>query len=1081
MSIQNDKNSVQPSETYQTIQNILRGKDSEVQIDIGENILHYYDNYTYHIKFYMVEQGAAQKYMDERRSLNNTTFENMSLVCEKLKAVKKKSIIIAETGKTEDIIINSLTLDTITSVPNRGISTTAEATLTLTEIGGCSLINKITYASHYLGQESYVKSIYFIDLWFSGYVNKGYSKKTIEEKIPFTRYRFNNNYDVSDGKNEEEFLTFAMIPCDVKTKQDGLNTVYTFKLVGLNFNLHTPSVSLSNMEKLTIEKGSTFKSTIDDFEKKLNKSLKETLLPGARDIYGNNPVVHFNIVDNSGNELASKTVNDSEGNENQSGNSYEGSNATNIISNNSSSVNPKPNSEKSSDSDGSPSKSKIDFNIDKTDNISTAINKLWNLFHPLSGCIPLVNITQTNVSSGSSGTNSSSGASTSGAANSVSTITTNDSKIADFNMVYSKYEVDINIKKIPGLEIRKRGMKKNANPYWTETIIEEQREVLKGLSAENAIKRRYYNNYTGENIDILNYTEDDDTMWYLNTSLGEQELITSNKKNIISDDEKKSSEKEKKYSESYSINESTTINDLWDNKGNIDVIKTVRNGAIGPINIFEPQKTNISYGETKEDDANAKKTSNDESQSIARIGAANFFSHAQKIKLKVSIIGDPYWLEFGSEMRESQFSDSFPHVIFVANTPYKLDKRDNYVQDKFMTWASLYKIIKIKSHFEGGKFTQDIEGVIAPSFVFKDNFKSQKPEKAENSVAGVSVTNENVQIQSLDPLSVLKEKNNEEQSSLYRKIVGLTERSTASNNGEDVLLMSENEPLKYYFDNKTNEYVVVYAPLFKYGEHSRLSLDKYDVKMIDGKLIATNKETNEMISFNSLTKIDPNVYSDKNEYSLAVNADKNGNVDGKIYSYSMTSNGDVEIRINNGSGVYTFDKSIYDVDIVKTDGDKATLKIMNKNYGKTYLLNGATNFDTTVINDYKNENNPVLFYGMNDTIVVKNLSNDSSKIYALGNYDEDGTKSSFNHSYSIYAEVKMGDGTTTRCYSENDLKNVIGSKTYSNISINKETYGKNDIENLVSYDKLIEGEKLNMAFRSVNNLNVKEQTHNNVN
>ena len=1092
-SVNNETTQNNGGDTYQTIQNILRGKDESVKLNIGENILHDYDNYNYHIKFYMTEQGEAQKYMDKRRSLNNNSYENMSDIYSLLKSIKQKSVIIAETGKTEDIIIDSMTIDTITSTPVRGISTTAELTLNITEIGGCSLINKITYASKCLGQESYVKSVYFVDLWFSGYTNKGYTKKTIEEKIPFTaqRHGISKTNDSMSKTDEEEFLTFAMIPSDVKVKQNGLNTQYTFKMVGLNFNLHIPSVSTTNMEKLEIKKGGTFKTTVEDFEKKLNEALKETLTKGAKEIYGNEEIVKFNIIDDSEKKPADKSITETESNENSPQNvgtqNVGTQNSTQIINSvtnmGSNGEGQQPITQNSSESDGGTSKTKSDFAIDRSDNISTAITKIWNIFHPLSGCIPFIDITQTSVSGNGSNGESSSESSTTASGDSVGS-----SKKAELNMLYPKYMVDIHIKEFPGLEIRKKGMTKNAKPAWTETIIEEQKAVLEGLSKENAIKRRYFNNYTGKNYDVLDYTENDDTLWYLNTSIGEQNLIIGNKKNVSSKDENKNESQEKTDQENNVFKPGQTINDLWDMRGsNGEVIDVIRNGAVGPTNIFEPQKNNTQFGENKEEETKSKNDAEDEKQSIARIGAENFFSKAQKIQLKATIIGDPYWLEFGSEMRGTFFSNAFPHVIFVANTPYKLDKKDNYVQDPSMIWASLYRVLKIKSKFESGKFTQEIEGVIAPSFVFKDNFKSYREEKADTSVASVADTNteQDIKLQG-DDISIVTSKEEEIQKGFL--MPDMVKKEIVKVNGEDKLQFTNSVALKYYYDNKNNRIVFMDEWNKNNGEYASMPLDKYDVVESNGTIVAIDKETGTRYVYDTIIgKINPNAYgySSVGGVVLSSSADSSGIINDKNISLLQNSDGSVSVY-RNDANVGLLPKNMYNVETIGS-GETVSYKVTNKNTGQTVLLKDVENSNHKVVKSFessetntKDNINYVVGFNDNleDTMVVYDSSKESTKLIQLGHFDRDGSKSSFVHDYSQYAEVTTNSGKKVKCYSEEELKEAMKYDKSSNVVIKREFHDDGLTVQLGEYNNMIEKERLDNAYSVVNKGN--KAVHNDV-
>ena len=1067
--------------TSHRIQNILNGIDEEVQLNVSQNIMHEYDNPNYHIKFYMVDQDAAHTYMRDRRELNNTSKVSRAIID---KIHNNGSIIIAETGKTEDIIIESMTVETITSVPGRGISTTAEITLKLKELGGCSLINKITYASKKLGQDSYVLSYYFIDLWFSGYKNYEYQTKTIEERIPFISNSLGTDGDgTNDNDSSGEFLTYAMIISEMKTEKEGLNTNYTIKMVGTNFNLQIPNISTINMEKLKIEKGGTFKDTIGNLEEKLNETLKGNLNSEAKKIYEGKDIIEFNIINNSKNERAddiSKTEESNIPNVDNKEIIKTNQDATKQVQPNGKGQ--QPTKTESSQQQGTAAKTDKDFNLDETDNIYTAVNKIWNVLEPMSGHIPVVNIYQIALDGG---------------------------KVENrYNMLYPQYIVDIEILEYPGLEMRKEGMKKDANPTWSERILDEQLEILKSLSKYNSLKRRYYNQYSGQNIDVLDITEKDDTMWYMNVSTGEEKLVSENSPNSSQNSKNDSTERtevkdEVDKSDITKSNTQLTINDLWYEgiKNGLKIEDTIRTGAIGFVNIFEPQDSNNPTGNEKQEDVNAKKTGEDELQAIARIGAENFFSSAQKIELKLKIIGDPYWLEFGSEMRGNIFCNAFPHVIFVYDVPHKLDEQDNYIRDEKMKWATLYKVLNIKSHFDNGSFTQDITGVVCPSFVFKENFKSAPiHQKADETVqAGVSTADSNkTDVMEINANEYIKTKDD-----FFTDVK--IEYSEDQDKNPHVGFINEDK-MEYYID-KNGNMILIDRDLTLGGMKQDLAVvdkSKYDWQIYGNILIITNRETGEYIKYTKFEKIDPldNSSDRGNETYLWNVSDGNGNIDGKDLIYHKNANGDYDIyaKDENGKSVKVSDLN-YGYNVIETvnaDGS-VDINVENKKTGKVYNVKGIKDGSYDIVESVKATANGTfadnsvgllrnkVIYDVNasddspnkNVLIVDSMVENKTTPIRLGHFEEDG------YHKSRYAEVTTPDGKTVECYSVKYFDEAISGNvkyTFTIKELTRKAWGFDETKNIMTYNAAINDTTIAEASKRVieqehTKLNYKRVTH----
>lgn len=1000
------------------------------QVPVGENVLLNYDNYTYHIKFYMPNEKQAREYMNERVSLNNVPFETVE---NKLSPIKNNHIVIAETGKTEDIIINSLRIKTVSSTPHRGISTTAEITLELTELGGSSLVNKIEVASKKMGNESYVKALYCLDLWFSGYNNKDYQKSgVVDNKIPFVQ--MGNGTEPSN--NDGQYLTYVVMATKVDTKNDGLNTKYTFKLVGKNFNLQTTDLLPNNMtEKLDLKKGVNFSTVIQkELKPKFNNLLRDRLNKEAKEVYKDKDIIDFIIDGSKIKDDSSKNAFSGElkGQEVQQGNSSSNnSQQPSTVSANDSNTNPAPTNKTSSEQNGPAIENDNYFNLNSSDNISTIINKIWMVFDPLSGVVPLVDIHQVPLNGSSNGSNESTNGDedeSSGGGVVETSGTTSGQKESANNLAYPKYIVTIQMKEIPGLKAYKEGMKKDANPAWTKYITHIQAEYLKGFVEENSIKRRYYNRYCGKSVDVLNYKQSDDQMWFLNISLGEENLITES-------DKKDENSTESNNSSSTPTNVGImTVNEVWDeyvtNNGNVSKSKlnmpydVQPKAGIGFINIFKTQEETKIHGDgNKQEEANApkKQSEKDVKISIARVGAENFFSHGQKLKLELEIIGDPYWLEFGSEFRGSVLSEHFPHVIMVAQSPYKLDKNDEYVQDKSMEFAQLYRILSITSNFVDGKFTQTLNGVVATMFIYVDNINSKNTfEKANKTVQSNQTTNTN---KTDVPTSIVANeteilKNVDPIGDLIYSLTGSSvEDGVIIVNGQKVNAKIIKLGLDYYIDEKTNEIVFIRDSGFGENSQEMGRYNKNDVIIMPNGPILIKTE-NGYHYFNNTHKM-THIPEDALNNALGNSMDGLSN-DKRVLQDNIYIRVDEEkIIMYNKDGGKIVDGSLENYDT--TINDDGTMTIREKKTDKKWIVENPQKVYHEII-EQKNSGNEVniVSYANDNSMIINTETKDgikSSSFIQLGE-KSDGNK--------IWASVYDTDGKLIQiCNTNKELQQVI--------------------------------------------------------
>lgn len=616
---------------------------------VKDNILFGYDNYTYHIQFFMLPKDIQEQYSQKKSSLQDN---------EELKNIlNKNKIIIAESGYSSDINIVSFDTKTIPSTASELSSITTEMKLVLEEVGGNSLVNKIALTSIILGYSGYVGQPYFVSIWFTGYDNKdaitGVPKKIIGNQV----------------------YTYQVVLDDVKTSVEFAKTIYTFHMTTINFEAHTKEFALINdISKFEFTSGMTFTNVIEVVEDRVNEKYKERYGEDiVSQIYQNVNPLKINVVYptyyNSSLKKEEKAA--------------------------------EPNL-----------KEGFVHTPEETETLGNLIKKLWFQIDPKSSYVPVL--------------------------------------LYDFeylgnanNKTFYSMTMNIIIQKIPRLDSLKEKMV--TNTYFND-IEKEQDLYLTDIIGFGSLVKRYYYNLNGKDTSVLSYDQTDDNLWYLNTAANDiQEVYDNTIQNNYKEFEDLDSEQQitndslgKRVKNLRDTSSMVFIDDIFTLLTAKDkaFLSRYRYRASTFSDILNTkQETNTINEQEKTDSPNI--TDENMKNSVATIGAENMLSRAQKLELKLTILGDPYWLEFGTEGNQSEAEMLLPHVVMCIKSFTKLNGNDEYKEDKLMEINTLYRIIEINSTFSEGKFTQKLTGVVATPFVQSSknsNIIDTSLKRASNSV-----------------------------------------------------------------------------------------------------------------------------------------------------------------------------------------------------------------------------------------------------------------------------------------------------------------------------------------------------------
>jgi len=709
---------------------------NEIQANVEKN---YYEKYVNTGKRAETNRKINEEF-DPLYILSDKEFEEYSSKSLKKIFNESKKIVIAESGVTPGISIDSLSMTTYppTQRDSNGINTT-NLVLNITEVGSCSLMNKIALASYSCGYQSYTTQPYFIDIWFEGY-ETGANGEVITKKIPLYNY----------GGEIIDTLTYTVMMTVNSSIMENNTTKYKMSLYPL-YN-GSGSVAITNIPSLDdiefkFDECNTARSIIETFEKQLNERIKNQYGPSVMDsVYHNeNPftVVYPEEMNLMQSEQWKKAYNAKYKEMNAIVKTYKsvrdfiripilsqaiGGLAAGLLG-----IAASPyliySGIVSSFVSGD-----VSFNMNNYNGIQGFLYSiLTDYIHTCKGGEKLVFNENLLSVSGKETLNKRK-----------ITISYKPTYICDYNYKsYYSHTIYINFNEVPGLE----NIISDDPYYYVTHPSREQHYYLNFLFNNDLLKKRYKWNLNGENIDLLSLTTSENNLWYMNLGLsdysyidkqlanykdiyGKQDINT----NVVSDDySKKIKDDYKKIEE---INGTIFIDDLYEllNKNEKDYTK---NGIKNYRNIALGSDANINYGKTcmLESDANNRQLAYDSIRH--NLGMENIFQWGgQRMKVDMNIIGDPYWIFYSSDsISKIHNSLVLPHIILCTKSFYLNDENDEYKEDKLMNLNTVYMITEINSTFSGGKFIQKLKGFVATPFIQSskgEDIKNEKQREIEN-------------------------------------------------------------------------------------------------------------------------------------------------------------------------------------------------------------------------------------------------------------------------------------------------------------------------------------------------------------
>lgn len=239
---------------------------SQVKKDFKDNILFKYDNYTYHIRWFMVPARVqrAREYaylnsdttvgLNDKRQYDAT--ESLGYDVEDIYHISdNEKVILLETGVTSQYNLESFNFKTLYSENKlSGYIHMTEMNMTVKEPLGCSMMDKWNVVSRALGWNNQINMPYYIELYFEG-------------------------YNPETGLPEKITQTFLYKVCivDVKTSVNHTGTTYTIKMMPYNqYGFQKDNFLAQNIGELGNLSHNTYDAFIKELEDKINKKFFET-------------------------------------------------------------------------------------------------------------------------------------------------------------------------------------------------------------------------------------------------------------------------------------------------------------------------------------------------------------------------------------------------------------------------------------------------------------------------------------------------------------------------------------------------------------------------------------------------------------------------------------------------------------------------------------------------------------------------------------------------------------------------------------------------------------------------------------
>lgn len=645
------------------------------RVPYDNNVLEYYDNVTYNIRFYMLNRAYQNKLSRDR--INGIVPNNYRLPDD-------SKIIIAETGVTPHYDITSLKLNTIySSVSQNSSATTCKIEMQIKESSGCSLLNKIVAVSKMLGYENYILQPFHIDVWFTGY-----------EQSSGRPVKIINN----------EVFTYEVIMSEVKSQADVSGTTYNMVMIHSPKSALNKTVqSLGNIGVLNIESG-----TVGEYKKAVEEYINTKFFdnnPKIKSAYGSDKFLTIGKLIDASVDSYNKSI----------ANVLSEQNKTKIIPQGGIDIEnisvhrdfSAQYTEKTSDGQTRPSSYDIFDTFFQNLCLHTTELKDY-IARPVYRVEYLGNMNGQEIHKIH-----------------VDIVFKKNSYLEYFN----EYAKKPNISPIEKQYLRDQmAVNELKKLIYTGALNKKYEWLYSGkdtsvLEMNSSLDMLWYANIPY--VDALKVNEASTNFVKQNEDLNE--VLFANDEIIRQDTLYKESLSNVIKKSNKPLNGIRTL--ASDKRLYIDDIYNVLDDK-SKSEYLNPRKILETYDEHSDVDTADSTDISMETQN-AKVGYNNIFQAGNLTELNITILGDPYWISLVSDNKlyanndESSIANAniFPHFSFKMKTAIGQKENGEYNLEDAVYFSNIYQLIETVSIFESGKFTQQLKGVINNAFMYNARLK----------------------------------------------------------------------------------------------------------------------------------------------------------------------------------------------------------------------------------------------------------------------------------------------------------------------------------------------------------------------
>lgn len=697
------------------------------------NMLEFYDNVTYNIRFYLLSSQAQDKLAYERNFNSNIDYD----------IDPKDKIIIAETGVSTRYSIDSLKINAVHSSLGTFKPTGYTMDMVIKESDGCSLSNKISVISKILGYKSYIHQPYHIDIWFSGYRNdNGKPIKMIGNK----------------------YLTYEVIINQVKTNVELSGATYNFSLNCNPMSIMNKEIStMFDIGLINIPNTPTLRNFTDEIERLINDKYCVSH-PEWKHLYQDEPLVKIrNLINGDytytdlSDEEKIDMINKASNSDNSSKSMLSLTDA--IISK--VSENKKPSNQTLINNE-TKTVTKTMTRLDDWTSISIhkehlddvvidkfmppQITELESGAYITSNSVTSIDVFFQDICAQSSFLQ-----------NRVAKIDYSLENISNYGgKEHYRVYADITFTSVPifdyYIEHSKERDKNNNNVLSDDTLkdlrFKTQKKEIETILKQGTLNKLYEWQWNGTNTSIIEVNAKLDYLWYANIGMINAEniinaTIDNPRQTKINDEmihEKERIDKIKQSNlqdviEKYNAPFATIRKLASDGRLYIDDMYNVisdetKAELLSNRNVLEQ---NTTLTETNGESASQIK---DLDVVSAKVGYNNVFTAGALSEINLTILGDPYWLGLLDDKLLYNGVDSSQYVKlqkfgFTMRTtlPQKNNGDGGYDLSDCVDFSNIFELVDSTHLFENGRFTQQLHGQIDTSLIHLARLRFKNPKR----------------------------------------------------------------------------------------------------------------------------------------------------------------------------------------------------------------------------------------------------------------------------------------------------------------------------------------------------------------